>query len=249
MRFLGNSCRIAIFLAAVVIAVSLPRSATAGVIYTTGFEGMPVGEYPWSNWHMMFSGNAAYVCNSHACSGSNSFRIESLPMWARADYVQLPSLPDFVFYAANVHVETDGRGGGVGFIYVDPNASSTFWAGNAIMFDNDGMIRFYSRSLGAVDLTPWSANQWYYVLAKIDYTTLKADVFVNGVKLGQGLPAEPRVLTYYGTPVRLDKFGFFGNNFSGDGVGTLFLDDVTLVGDISTDAGTSSWGRIKALYR
>jgi hypothetical protein len=156
----------------------------------------------------MFSGASAFVSDAQARSGSQSFRSESNPWWARWDYVPIAPIPDYVEYRGAVRVETAGRGCLLGFGYQEPGVSGTGWAGNSVAF------------------------------------------YIDGVLVGHDLPTEPKVLTYYGVPVPLDKFGLFGNNFDGGGTGVQYLDDVSLLGsDVPVATQDCTWESVKRLYR
>ncbi len=229
-----------------IAALCLPAMSTAAVIYSDGFEAWPVGAYPAPPWVNMFPGQSGTVTDLVAHGGSHSFQSMSLWNSSRCDYVAMASIPDLVEYQGSVRVDTPGFGGGLGFPYVDPNASNTFWTGNTVLFGEDGLIHFYSRSIGSVDLGPWSTGVWYDVKVQIDYTRLRADVWIDNVLKGHDLVTEPKVLMYYGGPVPLDKFGFFGWSMSG---GVQYLDDVTLSSDWIVPARPTTWGSLKSLSR
>ncbi len=241
---LRDGMRLLALLLITVLGWSTATSAAA--IYNEGFEGWAVGAYPAPPWQNMFSGASAYVSDLAARSGVHSFRSESAAGWSRCDYVAMVSIPDTCVYRASVLVNTPAWGCGVGFPYVDPNAPSTFWSGNSVIFDSDGMIRFYSRSIGSVPLVPYLPGAWYDVAVQLDYTRLLADVYVNGNLVGHDLAMEPKILMNYGVPVPLDKFGVFGWNAA---AGVFYVDDVALAIDGAVPARPATWGAIKALYR
>ena len=248
----------------VALAMMLGWSITtpADVIYSDNFDAWPLDPYPSDSWHStypsppwqnMFPGWRAFVTDGMPFNNTDgrvcfaSWSDEFKPRW---DYVQMASIPDLVSYGGLVKVWVGGAGVALGFGYVDPSASDSGWLANAVVFDNDGMIRFYSRSVGSVDLAPYAPGIWYRVSVQIDYTRLRADVFLDGVLVGSDLVTEPKVLTYYSEPVPLDKFGFFGNSFGYDVIaGWNYLDDVILMGDDIVPARPFTWGRLKTLYR
>lgn len=235
-----------------VLAALLLRlpAARADVIYTDGFEGFTLGVYPAPPWTNLFSGVSAAVSDLQARSGSQSFRSESNPGSARWDYVLMPSIPDYVEYRGSVLLESAGRGCLLGFGYEDPDAPGTGWNGNSVAFDNDGVIRFYSRGIAAPSLGTWVPGRWYDVHVLIDYPMLRADVYIDGGLVGDDLQTAPKMVSGYSVPVPLDKFGFFGDNFAGGGTGVQYLDDVELVGsDVPVAVEARTWESVKGLYR
>jgi hypothetical protein len=227
-----------------------PQAAEAAALYAEDFETWSVGAYPSPPWANIFPGVSAFVTDLQARSGSKSFRSESNPGSARWDYVQMASIPDLVEYRGSVFLESAGRGCFLGFGYRDPDSPGTGWLGNSVWFSNDGVIRFYSRGLPAPDLGTWLPGRWYDVHVVIDYLTLRADVYIDGVLVGADLQAAPKIILGYSVPVPLDKFGFFGDNFPGAGTGVHFLDGVQLEGtDLPVAVESDTWAGVKGLYR
>lgn len=226
-----TSSLLTVILFSAIAVIGISQTPWAGTIYTDGFEGWADGAYPAPPWQNMFSGVSAYVTSSVAHTGAKSFRSESYPGWARWDYVLIDTLPDNLEYSGAVQIMTAGRGGALGFGYVEPGNPSTGWNSNSVVFGGDGMIAFYSRTVGYLVLRPYSAGVWYEVVVQIDYLNQLADVYIDGVLEGDDLPCEPKVLpaSVYEVPVPTNRFGFFGWNYSGGGTGVMYLDDVMLL--------------------
>jgi hypothetical protein len=225
--------------------------AQTTVIFFENFESYTIDSYPPAPWTNMFSGNSGTVSAAEAHSGSQSYRSESNPGWARWDYVTL-TIPDEIIYHASVFLTSAGKGGAVGFGFVEPGASNTGWWTNAVHFANDGNIYFPTRTAGVATLGTWASGVWYEVHARIDYMANAANVFINGALVGQGVSTDPKTIpeSVYGTPVPLDKFGVFGDNFSGGGTSIIYYDDLAVLDDptVPTSVESTTWGQIKALY-
>jgi hypothetical protein len=235
---------------ACVLVLALPAGAFAQpILLADGFEGYAADTYPGPPWTNMFSGQSGLVSTLQAAGGVQSFRSESLPNWARWDYVTL-TIPDHLTYRAKVYVETAGRGGAVGFGFVEPGAPNTGRWANAAYFAGDGSIYFSTRTAGSAVVGSWSPGRWYTVEVQIDYLNQLAYVLLDGAWVASNLPTDPKVIpaSVYGTPLPLDQFGMFGDNFSGTGTGVVYYDDVLVAEGLPVPVEMSSWGQIKALY-
>ena len=151
-----------------------------------------------------------------------------------------------------VHMMNDGRGGAVGFGFMQPGTSNTGRWANAVQFANDGTIRFSTRTAGSPIVGQWGPGVWYEVDVVLDYTTLLADVYINGALAGDDVAMDPKILpaSVYGVPVPLDQYGMFGDNFPAtSATSVIFYDDMSVSTDPPVPVEETSWGRIKSLYR
>jgi len=233
------------------LILAWPAAAPAQLVMVDeGFEGYTAGTYPGSPWANLFDGESGLVSTDQAVNGTQSFRSESQPSWARWDYTALPYIPLQITYRASVYVVTAGRGGAVGFGFEQPGVSGTGWWANAVHFAGDGNVYFSTRTAGATAVGTWTPGTWHRVEVSIDYVGLLADVTLDDVVVATDLATDEPVLpaTVYGTPVPLDQFGMFGDNFPGPGNGVIYYDDLFLSDDQPLPVHPSSWGRIKALY-
>jgi hypothetical protein len=239
-----------IILACVALALLPAQTARAGVIFSDDFEGYANNAYPAPPWVNLFSGANGYVTNAVAHNGSQSFRSESYYDWARWDYVTL-SLPDLFSYHAAVRLTTAGRGCAVGFGFMQPGTTNTGRWANAVHFANDGTILFSTRTAGVATVGSWSPGTWYEVVVVLDYTTLLADVYINGSLAGDDLAMDPKTLpaSLYGTPVPLDQFGMFGDNFPATAETSVnYYDDLLVTTDLPVPVEGATWGKIKAMF-
>jgi hypothetical protein len=228
----------------------LAPGGASGQILSDGFETYVAGTYPGSPWYTIFDGESAFVTDAVAHAGSKSFCVRSLPNWSRWECVNVGTVPDQVGYQGAVMVEAAGRGGALGFGYVVPGIPNEGRWANAMMFGNDGSLSFSTRTKGFVVVGTWTPGVWYEVGVYLDFSLELASLFVNGTLVASGVPADPKVLpaSVHGSPVPLDQFGILGDNFSGGGVGTMYLDSV-FMGDPIVGATSKTWGAIKNLYR
>lgn len=235
-----------------ILVVTPSASAQTTVIFFENFDNYAVDSYPPAPWANMFDGVSGAVSAAEARSGAQSFRSESSSTWARWDYVNL-TIPGEIIYHASVLLTEAGKGGAVGFGFMEPGSSSTGWWANAVHFANDANIYFSTRTAGVVTIGTWAPGSWYDVNARIDYLTKTADVYINGGLVAEGVSTDPMTLpaSVYGSPVPLDNFGVFGDNFSGGGTSVIYYDDLAVLSDPSdfpTSTQQTTWGRIKALY-
>lgn len=232
------------------ITFAIPQSAGAHVIFCDDFEGYELNTYPSPPWINMFSGASGYVTDEQSNTPTKSYRSESLPNWARWDYVTL-AIPDHVIYEAAVYLTAEGRGGAVGFGFVQPGTTNTGRWANAVYFGNDGTIYFSTQTAGSTVLGNWIPGIWYKVGVKIDYENQVADVYINYVLVGDNVPADPKVLpaSVWGIEIPLDQFGMFGQNFYDGGTSVIYYDDMCVRPYVPVPVEESSWGRIKAMFR
>ena len=125
------------------LLVAMPLQAGLP-IFEDDFDAYTDGTYPGTPWTEMFGGVGGVVSAEQALSPPHSFRSESLPNWARWDYVTL-TIPDNVSYGAAIYLTEDGRGGAVGFGFVQPGVPSTGWWANAATV---GRVRSLVSALG-----------------------------------------------------------------------------------------------------
>lgn len=240
---------LAVMAALLVVFLVGPQSAYSHVIYCDEFDSYDVNSYPSPPWVNMFSGVSGYITDEQSHTPNNSFRSESNPMWARWDYITLV-LPDYFTYRAAVYLTAEGRGGAVGFGFMQPGTTNTGRWGNAVYFANDGMIYFSTQTAGSTPLRSWEPGRWYKIEVVLDYEHNLADVYVNYALLAEDVPTDPKVLpaSVWGVEIPLDQFGLFGQNFSGSGTSVIYYDDVCVRPFEPTPVEESSWGRIKALF-
>ena len=218
------------------IGLGYAYAAPVELPFYDGFENISVGDYPDENgWQNMFSGRTAYVSDVMAHTGTNSFRLESYPTWSRTDYVELPELPDLFSYEISV--------------YPDANPPvRAVWIGFPEAFGNQGPVynRFginvWDGSVGEVTFTTgipydpyinvgeFTVGTWVTVRADLDFTSLTADLWLNGELAVTDVEITPKEFHHPGFgEVTLNKFGATEYNWtSGAGTGVIYIDDVSL---------------------
>lgn len=162
-----------------------------GLPFADSFENVPVGTYPAVNgWIILLSGKSGYVSNAAASAGSRSFRLDSWPWSAHADYVRLDQVPDCIGYQASVSVDAvRGKTAAVGFV-------KRFGSGpmsNYFLIDGRARrVKFYGTAW--VDLGPYTPGTWCNVRADLDHQALKADLWVNGVVVAEQVDIAPKLV-------------------------------------------------------
>ena len=204
-------------------------------IFFDDFENIAIGDYPDENgWEVLFSGKSAYVSDAVAHTGTKSFRLESYSTWSRTDYVSFPELPDRLSYEVS--------------IYPDPTPPiRAMWIGFPEAFGNQGP--FYNRfnihvsdgSAGTVvftkgvpgsqyiDVGEFTVGDWVTVRADLDFTSLTANLWLNGELAVTNVAITPKEFEHTGFGhVTLSKFGATEYNWSGGGSGVFYIDDVRI---------------------
>lgn len=213
------------------------RAAAQNVCYQEDFEGYAVGEHP-DLWDEIWGDASDVVTDEWAESGTRSYvTVSPIGGWVKRDIIHLEEvgcwpLPDHFFYECVLHVEaTPYSNGVVGFLFKDPRFGGQVAAENCIGFRADGRIEWGGPTDQVIGYWEPGKEATYRVRVEIDFPSLTADVWINGVLLGDDLPAYPRTIpadSVYGSAVPLDKWGFGVENYSGPGPGRLFIDDVRL---------------------
>ncbi|UCH33947.1 MAG: hypothetical protein JSV65_15510 [Armatimonadota bacterium] len=176
---------------AIAAVVGLTGSASAVVLpFGDGFENIPAGAHPTANgWIPLRTGVSAYVSDEEAYADWQSFRLQSRPFMPRMEYVRLDELPDRVSYEGAVYLDAAlGRVGLVG--YMKAYFNHTFmW--NAFQVDSrSGLVSFYG--VRWEHLCSYTPGTWCAVRADLNYETLTADLWVNGVPVGSDVEITPK---------------------------------------------------------
>lgn len=193
------------------VAIAFGGSAWSSPLpFNDGFENAAVGTYPSSSgWVTLSVGKrapyGAYVSNFVAHTGSKSFRLDSYP-WARQmDYVRLDDVPDRLSYEVSVWVDPDyGWVGVVGFMTRN-GYYPAMW--NHFRIDGGyGGVSFCGEEV--VYLGTYAPGTWCTVRAELDFQPLKADLWVNGECVAEGVDITPKAFyDCYGASVELNQWG------------------------------------------
>ena len=228
--------RIVFILSVVLLALIRIGNGDIMLPFEDGFENISLNDYPNENgWQNLFSGMTAYVSDEQAHSGSRSFRLQSWSTWSRTDYVPLPELPDLFRYEISVYPDAN------------PQTRAT-WVGFPEAFGNQGP--FYNRfnihvldgSRGEVIFTKgipdspyitvgeFTVGTWVTVRADLDFTSLTADLWLNGELAVTDVEITPKEFHHAGFgDVTLNKFGATEYNWiDGPNTGVIYIDDVKL---------------------
>lgn len=185
-----------------------------------GFEGYEAASYPAaSGWYELWSGaGVAAVVEGPAHGGSKSFMLQGYTTWVRADGITLDLTGrDRLAYRVAVRVPSGSpTGARVGFFErYSPTESRDL---NAVGLDPGAPIWAVGTEWRATSIT-CQADTWYEVRVEIDHAALTMDVWIDGVKALDDLPAH--------APIDPAVF-FVGTAWSGSlaGISTAFFDDV-----------------------
>lgn len=225
----------------VVLAFKCSSAYAVTLPFEDGFENIAIGDYPDENgWQNLFSGVSAYVSDQAAHSGSRSFRLESYSTWSRTDYVSLPELPDRLSYEVSVYPDPAPpiRAMWIGFPEAFGNQGPFYNRFNIQVSDGSaGTVVFTKGVPGSqyIDVGEFTVGDWVTVRADLDFTSLTANLWLNGELAVTNVAITPKEFEHTGFGhVTLSKFGATEYNWSGGGTGVFYIDDVSLVPGAAT---------------
>lgn len=207
MKFLIYSSILMLLLLAV-----CPAFAQTYII-NEDFEKYDTGSLPGAPWVTRFSGVSALVSEDVAVSGIKSFKLASKPSWARVESVPLNVINDYMVYTGWVNVNQTDQGGGIGFGFTE--SSNTYRLRDGVVFGNEGNIHF-----GGYNLQSYEAHKWYKVMVYCDFVKNLGKVWIDDVLMAEDVALSTRD--------ELQDFTIMGYNFSAEGPGILYFDDVSL---------------------
>ena len=179
-------------------------------MFSTGFEDTSEGGYP-SGWINAWSGEAGFVTDSNAHSGSKSFFSESYQNWSRVDYYPLSNLPDHIVFEAWLYPSETSDDHSIALF----NKSNATWGSyySWVEFSKDGKIRAGSSSA----LGTYEASRWYHVKVDANFTDGTMTVWINDSILTANAPTGPK---------EYDSFAIrTGNQINGS---STYFDDITI---------------------
>lgn len=212
-------------------ALALPTVASAAPLpLEDGFEAVASGDYPdETGWQVVSLGKSAWVSEEVAFSGSRSFRVDCWP-WSPSVHAIAPDeMPDRVSFEASVYVDAKyGLAGLVGFLATNASGSS-MW--NSFRVDRAGWVEFYGEDVSYVG--PYQPGTWCTVGADLDYSSLTADLWLDGQLVAEGVPIVPKAFasSLLGD-IALSQFGVNAvNTYAGRSFvfsNLVYVDDVML---------------------
>jgi subtilase family serine protease len=188
----------------VIQAVTLP--------FSDNFDSYTVGTSPPSPWFELCEGQAV-ITSAESYSGQNSLMTGGGPGNSHCALVGLgETYPDRISYEVRAKVNAAGSSAYIGFFEEIGDVVPQF---NTVYFNGaDGKVYFYSADKNHGFLVPlldsFAVGVWYKVRVEIDFSILTADVYIDDVLVGQGLPISPKeaVCEYNGTySFQLNKIG------------------------------------------
>ena len=176
------------------ISATFKQIQVISLPFTDNFEDDTVGaqpNVPWDN----FNGGPAMVMGSGSHSPANSISVSSGPEGSGSAFVNLgETYSDRIAYEVWTRVNSTGSSAYVGFSEEILGIMPQF---NAVYFNGtDGKVYFTSadRDHGFVVpiLNNFTIGVWHKVRVQVDFANLIADVFIDDVRVGSGLPVSPK---------------------------------------------------------
>jgi hypothetical protein len=213
-------------------------NAAAGDVtlpFYDGFESCDAGQHPGMPWRTLFGGADAYVSDQRAHTGDRSFLLESQTNWSRVECVDLAEVQDQFSYEVAVFPDPQHpEPAWVGFPQPFGNSCAMYnrfnvYGGSGALAD----VLFVQGTSGGITVPVGQipTGAWATVRADLDFTTLTADLWLNGELKIMGAPILPREFDDpdYGHAI-LNKWGAMQYNWPPDGrTGTIHIDDVALL--------------------
>ncbi|NTV04783.1 hypothetical protein HGA89_07765 [bacterium] len=194
---------------------------TATELFSDDFEAYAAGTYPSGGWYLLWSGAGdAQVVEGIAHGGNKSFMLPGETNWVRADGValDLTGRDRLTYRAAAMVPAGSATGASLGlFERTAPNESRER---NAVFLDPGNEIVVLGAVWGHTGIIA-QPDAWYVVQADIDYVAQTLDVWIDGAKVVDDLPAWPKVEP---------NVFFVGTLWSGTAccLSTSYFDDVLL---------------------
>jgi hypothetical protein len=175
-------------------------------VISDDFESYAVGTYPSAGgWYTEWSGRDAYVSDTVAYTGEQSFRLSGSGGWVRTDALlhDLSGAKRLSYEVAVYCSSEDANCAEVGFfVRTQPNES---WAYNSFHFHEyrhqinvkgtgpriGGPPDHYEVDTGMV----WEHDRWYELRAEIDYTDETVSFWIDGELVAEDMLAAPRDAT------------------------------------------------------
>ncbi len=167
------------------------------LMFYDDFEFYPIYDYPSQFWFPIWPGigESTYVDTQFSYDGIKSFRLCGSTQWVRTDGIELDltRLNKLTYEYALMIPENSPVGALAGFfVKLNPTLGTIF---NGVLFDfNDNLV--YVRG---VDPQPtdfkWQKNLWYNIKVNLDYDSLLMDVWINGQKIADDIPAAEKSIS------------------------------------------------------
>lgn len=209
------------------IITSLPLAASAAPVFFDDFESYDENAYP-SSFTLQYNGTGTANQKVMTTTGyqevdSKVFRLQGAHYWSSEQYVSLPSeLPDILIADAYVKPVSGVWPGEISFRNLSVGSWGTRYA--AVWFSDSGNILAVRNGNDAdtVDIGDYTIGQWYRITLRADLLLKTFDVYINGVKAAEDLPAHPSM-----SPTTLSLIA--GN----DGTNEIYFDEMGLYSDMS----------------
>jgi len=209
------------------IITSLPLDASAAPVFFDDFESYDDNAYP-SSFILQYNGTGTVNQKVMTTMGyqdvdSKVFRLQGAGSWASEQYVSLPSeLPDILIADAWVKPVGGVWPGEISFRNLGVGSWGARYA--AVWFSDSGNILAVRNGNDGdtVDIGDYTIGQWYRITLRADLLLKTFDVYINGVKAAENLPAHPSM-----SPTTLSLIaGNIGTN-------EIYFDEVGLYSDMS----------------
>lgn len=198
-------------------AVTLP--------FFENFESYTVGQEPPAPWFTLAVGKGT-VTNLAAVSGTQSLMVSGGPFSSQTAVVDLgANYPNLLSYKGWVKINSAGGSAFVGFFDQFQNMAPQF---NAVQFSTDGNVYFHNADenypVSTLLVNNFALGVWHKIYTEIDFTDLKANVWIDDFLVGNQIQVGPKDATYelngntYNFELR--KIGI--EHYSGD---PIFFDD------------------------
>ena len=194
------------------ISATFKQIQVVSLPFSDNFDDDAVGTYPDSAWDN-FNGGPAVVVSSGSHSPANSISVSSGPEGSGSAFVNLgETYPDRLAYEVWTKLNSTASSAYIGFAEEILNLMPQF---NAVYFNGtDGKVYFTSADRDHGFMVPllnsFTINVWHKVRVEIDFANAVANIYIDDVLVGSGLPISPKNATweYEGThSFHLNKIG------------------------------------------
>jgi hypothetical protein len=209
------------------IISTVPLAASAAPVFFDDFESYEVNTYP-STFTLQYNGTGdanQKVITTTGYEGLDSkvFQLQGAHYWSSEQYVNLPAvLPEVLIADAYIKPVSGSWPGEISFRNLGVGSWGTRYA--AVWFSDSGNILAVQNGNDGdtVDIGDYTMGQWYHITLKADLLLKTFDVYIDGVKAAEDLPAHSTM-----APTTLSLIaGNIGTN-------EIYFDEVGLYSDMS----------------
>ena len=194
------------------------------LIFTDDFEQYDNSEYPdTKGWYNLWSGSGeddSFVVSGLSHSGTNSFNLNGLGSWIRADGLDLDltEVEELTYQVAVMIPAGSATTAKMGFFEeIDANTNTAY---NQVRLNPGTQTFSIVGETGVTSESIWEYDTWYVIRVTVDYVNLLLDAWVDDTLEVEDLEAKAKDVS--------NIFFIATRNYADSEAGSLYFDDVSI---------------------